>query len=150
MEDVETLQEMYQEWPWFRELIDLIAMIVSKTDFSISKNYDDQLVDKTTDELMKLGEEVRGKLVQTRQATLQVTKSKSVAGIHVALQRASSMIRHPYVDPINVIQAELLKRLRAMNQREDLTQEEEEEKQTLQDALVISINGIAQGMRNSG
>ena len=142
---------MYEEWPWFRELIDLIAMIVSKTDFSISKNYDDQLVDKTDGgALMKLGEEVRGKLVQTRQTILDVTQSTSVAGVHVALQRASSQIRHPYVDPLNVIQAELLKRLRAMDQKESLSAEEEEEKQTLQDALVISINGIAQGMRNSG
>ena len=142
---------MYEEWPWFRELIDLIAMIVSKTDFSISKNYDDQLVDKTDGgALMKLGEEVRGKLVQTRQTILDVTQSTSVAGVHVALQRASSQIRHPYVDPLNVIQAELLKRLRAMDKKESLSAEEEEEKQTLQDALVISINGIAQGMRNSG
>jgi phosphoenolpyruvate carboxylase len=146
-----TLQEMYQEWPWFRELIDLVGMIVSKTDFSISKNYDDQLVDKTAgNELMKLGEEVREKLVQTRQSILDVTKSTDMAGIHVALQRASSMIRHPYIDPLNVIQAELLKRLRAMNSRDDLSPEEQEEKETLQDALIISINGIAQGMRNSG
>lgn len=142
---------MYQGWPWFRELIDLIAMIVSKTDFSISKNYDEQLVDKTSDgELMKLGEEVRDKLVQTRQSILDVTQSKDVAGVHVALQRASSVIRHPFVDPLNVIQAELLLRLREMNKREDLTDEEQEEKETLKDALVISINGIAQGMRNSG
>ena len=146
---METLQEMYQEWPWFRELTDLIAMIVSKTDFSISKNYDEQLVDKTGGDLMKLGEEVREKLVQTRQSILDITQSKDVAGVHVALQRASSLIRHPYVDPLNVIQAELLKRLRTLNQRE-LTPEEEEEKEKLQDALVISINGIAQGMRNSG
>ena len=147
---MEALQEMYQEWPWFRELIDLIAMIVSKTDFSISKNYDKQLVDKTDDDSMQLEVEVREKLVQTRQATLDVTQSTSVAGVHVALQRASSMICHPYVDPLNVIQAELLKRLREINKRDDLSQEEEEEKMSLQDALVISINGIAQGMRNSG
>jgi phosphoenolpyruvate carboxylase len=140
---------MYLEWPWFRELIDLLAMIVSKTDFSVSKNYDDQLVDKTGD-LMKLGEEVRGKLVQTRQAVLSVTQSKDVAGVHVALQRASSMIRHPYVDPLNVIQAELLKRLRAMEKKSNLSPEEMEELDVLKDAIVLSINGIASGMRNSG
>ena len=144
-----TLQDMYSNWPWFRETIDLISMIVSKTDFSISKNYDEQLVDKTGD-LMRLGEEVRAKLVETRQAVLDVTKSKDVGGAHVALLRASSTIRHPYVDPVNVIQAELLKRYRAMEKREDLTPEEEEEKDTLRDALIMSINGIAQGMRNSG
>jgi phosphoenolpyruvate carboxylase len=140
---------MYQEWPWFRELIDLIAMIASKTDFSISKNYDEQLVDKEGG-IMKLGEEVREKMVETRQSILDVTQSQDVAGVHVALQRASSMIRHPYVDPLNVIQAELLKRLREVNKRSNLSAAEEEEKSVLQNAVIISINGIAQGMRNSG
>jgi phosphoenolpyruvate carboxylase len=146
---METLQEMYSEWPWFRELIDLISMILSKTDFSIARNYDVQLVDKEGD-LMRLGEEVRAKLVETRQGVLDVSKSKDVGGAHVALLRASSTIRHPYVDPVNVIQAELLKRFRAMDKRDDLTTEEKEQKELLQDALIVSINSIAQGMRNSG
>ncbi|KAL3912121.1 MAG: hypothetical protein SGILL_007012 [Bacillariaceae sp.] len=147
-DDLETLHEMYISWPWFRELIDLIAMIVSKTDFSISKNYDDQLVH--SQESKRLGEEVRDKLVETRQAVLDVTRSENVAGVHVALQRASNSIRSPYVDCLNVIQAELLRRFRALDSKTDLTHEEKEEKRTLQDALIISINGIAQGMRNSG
>jgi len=148
-EDMACLQDMYKEWPWFRELIDLIAMIVSKTDFSISKNYDDQLVN--SEESKRLGVEVREKLVQTRQAILDVTNSKNVAGHHVAIQRASNSIRAPFLDPLNVIQAELLKRFRALDQREDkLTTEEEMEKQTLQDALIVSINGISSGLRNSG
>lgn len=146
--DLEVLRDMYTSWPWFRELIDLIAMIVSKTDYSISKNYDDQLVQ--SEESKQLGEEVREKMVQTRQAVLDVTQSTNVAGVHVALQRASNRIRSPYVDPLNVIQAELLRRFRAIDQREDLTPEEEEEKQSLADAIIVSINGIAQGMRNSG
>lgn len=148
-QDAVVMQDMYQNWPWFRELTDLIAMIVSKTDFSISKNYDEQLVQDK--ELLKLGDEVRQKLVQTRQSILDVTQSKDVAGVHVALQRASSLIRHPYVDPLNVIQAELMKRLRALDAKgDDLTLEEVEEQTVLQDALIVSISGIAQGMRNSG
>lgn len=146
--DLEVMQDMYISWPWFRELIDLIAMIVSKTDYSISKNYDDQLV--RSEDSKKLGEEVREKMVQTRQAILDVTKSTNVAGVHVALQRASNLIRSPYVDPLNVIQAELLRRFRELDQRDNLTPEEEEEKETLTDAIIVSINGIAQGMRNSG
>jgi phosphoenolpyruvate carboxylase len=150
IDDLETLRTMYNDWPWFRENIDLIAMILSKTDFSISENYDRQLVDNTP-ELMDLGNEVRGKLVQTRQAVLDVTQSTDVAGAHVALLRASSSIRHPYVDPINIVQAELLKRLRKLEkERESDAFQEAELKQTLQDALVISITGVAEGMRNSG
>jgi phosphoenolpyruvate carboxylase len=147
--DAATLRQMYKEWPWFRETIDLISMIVSKTDFSITRNYDEQLVDKSQG-LMELGEEMRAKLVQTRQAILDVTESTDVAGAHVALQRASSQIRHPYIDPVNVIQAELLKRYRAMEKKDNLSEQDEELKQKLMDALVLSINAIAQGMKNSG
>ena len=148
-QDAETLQQMYNDWPWFRETIDLISMIVSKTDFSISKNYDEQLVDRSKG-LMKMGEEIRDKLVETRKAILAVTQSTDVAGAHVALQRASSRIRHPYVDPVNVIQAELLKRYRVLLKKKDLSPEDEELKQKLMDALVLSINAIASGMKNSG
>jgi phosphoenolpyruvate carboxylase len=120
-----------------------------KTDFSITKNYDEQLVDKS-EGLMELGEQMRAKLVQTRQAILDVTNSKDVAGAHVALQRASSQLRHPYIDPVNVVQVELLKRYRKMEKNDKLSDVDEEEKQKLRDALVLSINAIAQGMKNSG
>uniref|UniRef100_A0A7S4QPV3 phosphoenolpyruvate carboxylase n=3 Tax=Ditylum brightwellii TaxID=49249 RepID=A0A7S4QPV3_9STRA len=147
--DAKELQTMYADWPWFRETIDLIAMILSKTDFSITKNYDDKLVDKTP-ELIGLGDEVRAKLVKTRQAILDVSQSKSVAGPHVQLLRASTKIRNPYVDPINVVQAEILKELRGMGEDETLSAEELEVKNLRRDAMIVSINAIAQGMRNSG
>ena len=139
--ELEGLQDMYKNWPWFREIIDLVAMVLSKTDFSISKNYDEQLVDKT-EELISLGNEVRDRLVNTRKSVLKVTASEDVAGPHVALLRASSKIRNPYVDPMNVIQAEILKRFRSST--------DEAEKEILQDALRVSIGGISQGLRNSG
>jgi phosphoenolpyruvate carboxylase len=144
---LKTLQDMYDNWPWFRETIDLVGMILSKTDFSISRMYDEALVDKSG---MGLGELVREKLVGTRQAVLNITRSTDVGGSHQALMRASSTVRHPYVDPINVVQAELLRRLRALDARSDLSKEELEEKEILKDALIVSITGIAQGMRNSG
>ena len=68
----------------------------------------------------------------------------------LALLRASSQIRHPYVDPVNVVQAELLKRLRGLDKRNDLGADELEQKEILKDALIVSITGVAQGMRNSG
>lgn len=105
------------------------------------------LVDKAC---MGVGEAVREKLVGTREAVLDITRSSDVAGAHSALMRASSTVRHPYVDPINVVQAELLRRLRALDARSDLSNEELEEKELLKDALIVSITGIAQGMRNSG
>merc|ERR1711865_835887 len=68
--DKDELIEMYKEWPWYREIIDLLSMILSKTDFSISANYDKILLD--TQEHIDLGNEVRDQLVQTRQSVLDV------------------------------------------------------------------------------
>lgn len=141
-EDKEKLKDMYNDWPWFREIIDLLSMILSKTDFSISANYDKILLD--TQEHIDLGNEVRDQLVQTRQSVLDVSGSREFAGPHIQLLRTSSSIRNPYLDPINCLQAELLKELRLMGE------EESDVKNIRKDALVFSINGIAQGMRNSG
>ena len=102
---------MYNDWPWFREIISLISMLISKTDFSITKNYDDLLVDPS---LMSLWEEVRQKLVETRQAVIYVSGATEISGPHIQLMRASSTIRNPYVDSINLVQAEILKVLRSM------------------------------------
>jgi len=147
----ENMREMYKEWPWFRETVDLIAMILSKTDFSISKNYDDQLVHKTSENIAKLGDTIRDMLVNTREGVVKVTGTTNIAGPHAQLQRLSNIIRNPYVDPINVVQAELLRRLRSMEEDDSkLSKKELEEKKLIQDALVFSINGIVQGMRNSG
>jgi len=147
----ENMTEMYKEWPWFRETVDLIAMILSKTDFSISKNYDDQLVHKTSENIAKLGDTIRDMLVNTREGVVKITGTTNIAGPHAQLQRLSNIIRNPYVDPINVVQAELLKRLRSMEEDDSkLSKKELEEKNLIQDALIVSINGIVQGMRNSG
>jgi phosphoenolpyruvate carboxylase len=167
---------MYQEWPWFREIISLISMLISKTDFSITKvtfcqsstarttneiltlstfrldllkNYDELLVDS---QLVSLGDEMREKLVETRQAVIDVSGAKEISGPHVQLMRASSTIRNPYVDSINVVQAEILKMLRSMpdDNSPDLTPELRNIKDIRTDALLLSIKGIAQGMKNSG
>jgi len=148
-EEKKVLREMYNDWPWFREIISLISMLISKTDFSITKNYDDLLVDPS---LMSLGEEVRQKLVETRQAVIDVSGATEISGPHIQLMRASSTIRNPYVDSINLVQAEILKVLRSMPEDDSpaLSPELKEIKRLREDALKLSIKGIAQGMRNSG
>jgi phosphoenolpyruvate carboxylase len=148
-EEKKVLREMYEEWPWFREIISLISMLISKTDFSITKNYDDLLVEPS---LMSLGDEVRQKLVETRQAVIDVSGATEISGPHIQLMRASSTIRNPYVDSINLVQAEILKVLRSMPEDDspELTPELKEIKNLRNDALLLSIKGIAQGMRNSG
>ena len=69
-------------------------------------------------------------------------------------------VRNPYVDPLNVLQAEIMKRLRLDTAATDagthsevsdeLLLKRKEQRVTLEDALIVSVNGIAQGMKNSG
>lgn len=69
-------------------------------------------------------------------------------------QKVSMKVRNPYVDPLNVLQAEIMKRLRkdtaAVAGGGVLTDSQKEQRITLEDALIVSVNGIAQGMKNSG
>jgi len=135
---------MYRDWPWFNTLIDLLEMILAKSEARIAENYDTQLVQ---DELSKtLGRELREKLQKTREVIVMITGNKTMQP-HNPILMASMNVRNPYVDPLNVIQAELLLRLR--NDKGSFS-DPNADRQKLQDALLVTINGIANGMRNSG
>ena len=136
------LKEMVNHWPWFQTLIDLLEMILVKSDLKIAENYDKQLVKDS--ESIKLGEEIREKMRVTSRSVLDVSGSPFLQAHNTVLLR-SLTVRNPYIDPLNVIQAEILKRLRS--EAHHLT---DEQRAKLQDALLITINGIANGMRNSG
>lgn len=73
--------------------------------------------------------------------------------LHSRLQ-VSMKVRNPYVDPLNVLQAEIMKRLRkdtaVVAAGGVQTDSQKEQRITLEDALIVSVNGIAQGMKNSG
>ena len=138
------LTEMYNKWPWFHTLIDLLEMILVKSEEKIAENYDKQLLNVTDLKSIELGHELREKLRLTSNAVLTVSGHEYLQSHNKVLLR-SLAVRNPYVDSLNVIQAELLKRLRLEPQTVNET-----ELKILQDALLITINGIANGMRNSG
>ena len=131
-------------------MIDLIAMTLSKTDYSVSANYELQLVNKdgeSTKDLNELGNQIRANLVKTRKNVLSVTDCDDLSSNFGLLQQ-SMKVRNPYVDPLNVLQAETMKRLRSV--RDGTIVATPEDIQLLEDTIVISINGIASGMKNSG
>mmetsp|Transcript_102817 Transcript_102817/g.290500 ORF Transcript_102817/g.290500 Transcript_102817/m.290500 type:complete len:133 (-) Transcript_102817:24-422(-) len=132
---------MYLEWPWFRTVIDLLEMILAKSDSKIAENYDKQLV--TDEPSLALGRELRDKMFNTMEAVLAVSGSLELQENNQILINLLD-VRNTYIDPLNVLQAELLRRLR------NIDNNNEEERAILQDALLITINGIANGMRNSG
>ena len=129
------LQAMYEGWPFFRSTIDLIEMVVAKASPEISALYDVALV---PDALRPLGEMLRGDLARTERALLQVTGHTQLLEKNPVLRRSID-VRNPYVDPINLVQAEVLRRLR-----------EPGAEPALFDAFLSTVNGVAAGMRNTG
>ena len=142
-EDGESLQRMYEEWDSFRTTIDLVEMVLAKSEPEVAKHYEDVLV---SDPLAKeLGKEIRGIHLNTEKAILKITKHSKL-GENNELLTQVLQVRNPYVDCLNVLQAETLKRLRAVPEDEGST----ERKKVLQDALLSTITGIANGMGNTG
>jgi phosphoenolpyruvate carboxylase len=128
------LQQMARDWPFFRSLLELFEMVLAKADPDIAAYYDRILV---PDDLRPLGQDLRSSLRRTISAVLQA-KDESVLLAAQADLRRSIELRNPYVDPLNLLQAELLRRIRTT---EDVR---------LADALLVTVNGIAAGMRNTG
>jgi phosphoenolpyruvate carboxylase len=138
-EDEQTLRKMYNEWGSFRTTIDLVEMILSKSDSSIARHYEDVLV--SDPDAVALGSEIRKIHDGTENAIKDLTGHKILAeNDHLLLQLMA--VRNPYVDCLNVLQAETLKRLRA--------NENSDEEQVLNDALLTTITGVANGMGNTG
>jgi phosphoenolpyruvate carboxylase len=132
---LEELRDMYREWPFFHSTLDLIEMVLAKTDSRIAAQYDRALVPK---ELRPLGDDLRARLLRTAEAVLATTGHRELLEQNPVLRRSIS-VRNPYVDPINLVQVEVLRRLRKPGTD-----------QRLHDALLVTINGIAAGMRNTG
>jgi phosphoenolpyruvate carboxylase len=143
------LHEMHAKWPWFNTLIDLIDLICVKSEKRIARYYDDQLLSDPN--MKELGNELRARYDLTKDTILKISGASELQENNPTLKR-SLLVRNPYVDSLNVIQGEVLKRIRAAERSssERPSPEREEEKKVLKDTLLITINGIANGMRNSG
>jgi phosphoenolpyruvate carboxylase len=141
-EDRAACREMYRDWPFFRSTVDLIAMGLAKADAGIAAHYDRHLVPP---EYRDLGEALRARLQAAIQAVLQITGHSGLLDDNPVLRRSVD-VRNPYVDPINLLQVELLRRLR----RESADDDDSPHTIGLRRALLVTINGIAAGMRNTG
>jgi phosphoenolpyruvate carboxylase len=134
-------REMYRSWPFFRSTIELMEMALAKADAGIAAQYDRHLVPA---DLLDLGNELRARLQQAIGVVLDITDHRQLLDNNPVLRRSID-VRNPYVDPINLVQVELLRRLRASR---DHSMAEDEVR--LRRALLVTINGIAAGMRNTG
>ena len=131
------LEEMQQQWPFFATRMSMLEMVFLKADSEIAAYYDKVLV---PDELKQLGQELRAQLTADRQLLLKLIHSDTLMAKESWI-RESIMLRNTYVDPLHILQAELLHRVRHQPDRVN---------PMISRALMVTIAGIAAGMRNSG
>jgi phosphoenolpyruvate carboxylase len=128
------LETMYREWPQFQSAIGLIEMVLAKADGRIAAEYDRRLVPP---ERQPIGADLRARLQRAIEGILRVTGHGELLESNPVIRRSID-VRNPYVDPLNLVQVELLRRVR------------EQDDPRTRAALMVTVNGIAAGMRNTG
>jgi phosphoenolpyruvate carboxylase len=131
----EAFSDMFREWFFFRSLIADAEMVIAKSDLGISKLYSELSGDLHD----KFFPTILSEFELTRDTILDYSEHESILEGDVTLQRAI-MLRNPYVDPISLMQVDLLRRWRESN-RED---------SEVFDALLATVNGLAQALQNTG
>ncbi|MBR0574021.1 MULTISPECIES: phosphoenolpyruvate carboxylase [Pasteurellaceae] len=136
--DKALLSEMCSEWPFFSTRIGMLEMVFTKADLWLAEHYDQRLVDP---KLHNLGKTLRAQLQSDIDTIMELAHHDSLMGDLPEVVE-SIRLRNVYTDPLNLLQVELLHRLR--------NQDEENRDPILEQALMITITGIAAGMRNTG
>ena len=131
------LQRMREQWPFFRARIDMLEMVLAKADGEIAQLYDERLVQS---ELRPLGVHLRDLLSQALRVVLGLTGQQRLLA-QATETRESIAVRNIYLDPLHLLQAELLARSRRC---------EGEACGGLEQALLVTVAGIAAGLRNTG
>lgn len=129
------IKEMLEQWPYFRSRISLTEMVYLKTDREISALYDKSLV---SEPLKIMGEDLRKQLAQDEQTILLILGQKKALE-NDPWNANSFELRRPYLAPLHLLQIEALKRLRA-----------QPEHSINEKVLMVTMAGIATGMRNTG
>lgn len=135
-EDPATLTTMMAEWPFFSAFVDLIEMVLGKADLEICQYYETQLVPA---ELHELGHQLRADLRALENVLNELKGQTNLLDTDPTLQ-STIEVRKPYIDPLNFLQAELIKRERNAGSISS----------DLERALKVTMAGIAAGMRNTG
>lgn len=129
------MAEMANDWPFFSNMLDDVEMVLAKCDLDIAEAFS-RLSGPLHDEMFGL---IRNEFERTRRELLQLKGHRSLLQDAPRLA-ASIRLRNPYVDPMSLLQVDLLQRWRASDGNDD----------DLLQALVACVNGVAQGLQNTG
>ncbi len=135
------LDDMLQHWPYFQTLIDMLEMVLSKSDSHVALYYEAHLTDDA--DLKVLGEQLRQRLQDAVETLLTLKGESKLLSSNEVLDQAMK-VRKPYLLPLHLLQAELMKR------RRRYLAECTAEQTPVDHALMVSIAGIAAGLRNTG
>jgi phosphoenolpyruvate carboxylase len=134
------LRRMARLWPFFDDLVGNVEMVCAKADLEIARAYARELDPTQVGLLRGLEEEFK----RTVSAVLRIRETDELLTGNQVLQ-AAIVLRNPYVDPLSLLQIALLKRKRAGRDAADSP-----ELERLNEALGTTLNGVAQGLRNTG
>jgi phosphoenolpyruvate carboxylase len=130
------LEDMFANWRFFQALISNVEMALTKTDMEIAARYVAELVPTS---LHCVFEDIREEYGRTVRQVLDLTRQSELLDRFPVLQR-TLRVRAPYIDPLNYLQILLLGRMRRSSDLDPL----------LRRSLLLSINGIAAGLKNTG
>jgi len=131
-----TLRRMVKSWPFFQSLLSNMDMVLAKTDLAIASRYAELVTNADLRE--RIFSQIKAEWALTRKHLLAILEQDDFLADNPMLKR-SLQLRSPYMDPLNHLQVELLKRHRAGDTDERLAR-----------GIHLSINGVASGLRNSG
>ena len=129
---------MIKEWPFFYEMMDMLDMVLTKTDTRVIQYYEERLANKN---LKKIGKELRNKL------SLLISLNKIIIPQNILNQRKnfrkSIKLRNTYAEILNLLQADIMDKLNFKNISK-------KNYQILLDAMIVTISGISASMKNTG
>ncbi|WP_395703871.1 phosphoenolpyruvate carboxylase [Aquabacterium sp.] len=137
---LELLQRMHRQWPFFRTLLSNLDMVLAKSDLRIAARYVELVEDKRLGK--RIFAAIRAEWERTQAALSLITGESERLQSNPALARSIEH-RFPYLDPLNHLQVELMRRYRQRKEGDPANER-------VQRGIHISINGIAAGLRNTG